>query len=241
MGCTSSTGRAEIDSKPSVPEPPAYTETAARPSLWRPEYVLTLPSTKREPMLLLDTTGSFTYQTSITDATQRHVTAHEMIKTLVRELEGDDAQAEHEDTGGGVRTVTFAGGKGIDRGDWNSGNFEQEWSRIHWASDTHLMPGWRKLKDVYYDEFPSVPRPLLMAVVVTDGEATDLLEFEQALASDPDAYVVIVTMGYGLEHAAVMRSFSGIAARNPRIRVVDFQGGVDPVQVALLLKCMVTG
>lgn len=193
-------------------------------------------------MCLLDVTGSFTYATSATDNTPRKDTVREMMGTLVRELEDEDSQAGHEEHGGGLRTITFAGGVGTDIGDLNSRNLNERWATINWAGGTQIMPGWILLQQVYMSEFGhrlESQRPALMAIVITDGEASDLHSFEQTLASDLNSYVVAVVMGYGKEHAGVMDSFRRVAGKNPRVRVVDFAGGVDPYQIAMLLKQMV--
>jgi len=218
--------------------PPAYTENP----LWSPKYVFEVTAREQEPMCLLDTTLSFTYGTSATDRTPRHDTVREMMGTLVAELEGNDSQAAHEEDGGGLRTVTFAGGRAIDIGDLNTRNLNEVWSQIKWEGGTYVMPGWNLLKRTYFDEFGSrrpEDMPALMAIVITDGEASDLKEFETALATDTNSFVVVVVMGFGNEHANVMRSFNDVSAANSRVKVIDFGGGVDPANVAGVLKRMV--
>jgi hypothetical protein len=154
-----------------------------------------------------------------------------------------DAQGDKESDGGGLRTVTFANGSATDIGDLNSGNLTEKWNRIHWGGFTQIMPGWNLLKQVYQSEFGHLPlnkQPLMMAIIITDGEADDKTEFEDTLKTDQRAYVVLVCMGFGKLHDDVMRSYNRIAERNQRVRVVDFNGNVDPYNIARVLKRMVS-
>ncbi len=65
---------------------------------------------EKEPMLLLDTTGSMNYHTSATDPTPRKDTIREAISIIVDKLAAEDSQASKEEEGGGIRTITFADG-----------------------------------------------------------------------------------------------------------------------------------
>lgn len=87
---------------------------------------------EKEPMLLLDTTGSMNFGTSQDDPTPRKETLREAISLIVQVLETHDSQAVHEEEGGGLRTVTFSGGKAEDIEDINSRNLRQKWSEIKW-------------------------------------------------------------------------------------------------------------
>ena len=49
---------------------------------------------EKEPMLLLDTTGSMNYRTSATDPTPRRDTIREAISIIVSRLAAADSQAE---------------------------------------------------------------------------------------------------------------------------------------------------
>src|SRR5579883_1176385 len=128
---------------------------------------------EKEPMLLLDTTGSMNYGTSENDPTPRKDTIREAISIIVARLAAADSQAAHEEEGGGLRTVTFADGQAHDIGDLNPDNLAAKWSRIRWAGGTRIMPGWNSLIDCYQDEFGQEPpseRPMLLALAITDGE-----------------------------------------------------------------------
>src|SRR5579864_5403058 len=170
-----------------------------------------IPDVEKEPMLLLDTTGSMNYPTSANDQTPRKDTIREAISLVVEALAAEDAQAAHEEGGGGLRTVTFANGEAHDIEDLNPGNLQEKWSQIHWAGGTRIMPGWNTLIDVYQDEFGQEPpdqRPLLLALVITDGEADDTDRFAQAIAgASGGVYVVIALIGFGNEYDRVLAAY----------------------------------
>src|SRR6266851_2486639 len=96
---------------------------------------------EKEPMLLLDTTGSMNYPSAINDQTPRKSVIREAISLIVEELAKEDSQAADEEEGGGLRTITFADGQAHDIGDLNPDNLQEKWSHIHWAGGTRIMPG----------------------------------------------------------------------------------------------------
>lgn len=79
--------------------------------------------------------------TSETDQTPRKDTVREAIGIIVTALAKEDSQAEHEEEGGGLRTITFAGGKATDIEDINPQNLKEKWGAIKWAGGTRIMPG----------------------------------------------------------------------------------------------------
>src|SRR5215469_3943098 len=104
---------------------------------------------EKEPMLLLDTTGSMNWATSETDTTPRKNTIREAISIIVSRLAAIDSQAAKEEGGGGLRTITFADGKAYDIEDLNPTNLQDKWNRIHWAGGTRIMPGFNMLLKTY--------------------------------------------------------------------------------------------
>jgi hypothetical protein len=159
-------------------------------------------------MLLLDTTGSMNFQNSDTDETARRDIVHEAISQIVIELEKHDSQNESEGGEGGLRTVTFANGQAFDLGDLNSKNLKTKWSEIKWSGSTYIIPGWQKLLEVYEEEFcEEEVKPLMMILVITDGEATDLAEFIATLEDNVQAYFTIALLGSGEEYENTFRSF----------------------------------
>ena len=202
-----------------------------------------IPEVEKEPMLLLDTTGSMNYPTSAGDQTPRKDTIREAISLVVDALAAEDSQAGHEAEGGGLRTVTFADGLAHDMGDLNPANLGQKWAGIRWAGGTRIMPGWNTLIDTYQDEFGQEPpesRPLLMALVITDGEADDTDRFAQAIAgASGGVYVVVAIIGYGAEHDRALAAYRAIEERNAHVKALTFAGETNPQVIADALLRMI--
>jgi uncharacterized protein YegL len=200
-------------------------------------------SEEKEPMLLLDTTGSMNYGTSESDQTPRKETIREAIGIIVSTLGREDSQAAHEAHGGGLRTVTFAGGKALDLDDLNPRNLQQKWKSIRWAGGTRIMPGWRKLWQVYLDEFGSRPpqsRPLLMALIITDGDADDSEQFANTLRQLTDrVYVTLAIIGYGEDHDSAVKTYQKIMEQNAHVKVLTFGSETNPQVIARALLKMV--
>lgn len=85
------------------------------------------------------------YGTSSSDPTPRKQTVREAISLIVSTLEKHDSQADKEDDGGGLRTVTFSAGDAHDVGDINSKNLAEKWASIRFRGGTWIVPGWKKL------------------------------------------------------------------------------------------------
>lgn len=201
------------------------------------------PGEEKEPMLLLDTTGSMNYPTEAGGQTKRRETIQEAIKLIVGELAKEDSQAAQEEEGGGLRTITFAGGEAYDIEDLNPDNLHAKWSQIRWGGGTYIMPGLQKLLEVYKEEFGSRPaneRPTLLALVVTDGEAEDTNEFARAMSQvGGSMYVALAIMGFGEEHDRALRAYQQIEAQNKHVRVIPFGSETDPEVIANALLRMI--
>lgn len=201
------------------------------------------PGEEKEPMLLLDTTGSMNFPTEPGGHTKRRETIQEAIKLIVAELAEEDSQAAHEEEGGGLRTVTFAGGEAYDIEDLNPDNLHDKWSQIRWGGGTYIMPGFEKLLEVYKDEFGSRPaneRPTLMALVITDGEAEDTNEFAHAIEKVGGVvYLALAILGFGDEHDRALRAYEQIATKNKHVKVIPFGAETDPEVIAKSLLRMI--
>jgi len=204
----------------------------------------TAPVAGKEPMLLLDVTGSMNYAASESSATPRKTVIQEAISIVVEALAKEDSEAEHEEGGGGLRTVTFANGTAKDLEDLNPGNLRTKWEHINWDGGTLIMPGWSKLLEVYADEFGSKPpsaRPKLLALIITDGEARDFHQFSQTLKSlSGNIYVELAIVGYGSEHDNALKDYQSAADANPgHVEVRTFGSQTDPQQIANGLLAMI--
>ncbi|HVC81505.1 MAG TPA: hypothetical protein VNL35_13505 [Chloroflexota bacterium] len=202
-----------------------------------------LPHIEKEPMLLLDTTGSMNYETSETDDTPRRDTIREAIGLLVDRLGAEDSQAAGEEEGGGLRTVTFADGRAVDQGDLNPANLAERWGDIRWVGATFIMPGWNALIDVYQEEFGATPperRPLLLALIITDGEARDTDAFANAIAAaSGGVYIAIALIGFGEEHDRALSAYQAIEQRNSHVKVLTLAGETNPEIIADALLRMI--
>lgn len=201
------------------------------------------PGEEKEPMLLLDTTGSMNYPAEEGGQVKRREVIQEAIKIIVAELAQEDTQAAHEEEGGGLRTVTFAGGDAYDIEDLNPNNLHDKWSQIRWGGGTYIMPGLQKLLEVYKEEFGSRPpneRPTLMALVITDGEAEDTNEFARAISQvGGSMYVALAILGFGDEHDRALRAYQQIENQNKHVRTISFGSETDPETIAKALLRMI--
>jgi hypothetical protein len=205
----------------------------------------TAPVAGKEPMLLLDVTGSMNWAASESTSTARKTVIQEAISLVVEALAKEDSEAAHEESGGGLRTVTFANGKATDIDDLNPGNLRAKWEHIVWDGGTLIMPGWNKLMEVYADEFgdkPASVRPKLMALVITDGEARDFHQFTQTLQGlGGNIYVELAIIGYGSEHDNALKDYQSAADKNPgHVEVRTFGSQTDPQQIANGLLQMIS-
>ncbi len=206
------------------------------------------PGVEKEPMLLLDTTGSMSYPVSEGSKIERRQLIGEAIGRIVEVLGAQDSQAVREQAGGedagGLMTVTFAGGAATCIEDLSTDNWRQKWSAIRWGGGTVIMPGWETLVEQYMEEFGDVPkqdRPHLLALVITDGEADDTDQFAQTLAqAKGGVYVCIAILGYGQEHDRALQVYKQIEAQNNHVRVVSFGSETNPDTVADGLLSMIS-
>lgn len=196
---------------------------------------------KKEPMLLLDVTGSMNYQADVNDpTTSRADVVQEALKVVVARLASEDTAGETEAGGGGLRTITFAGGFAHDLGDINPSNFAAKWGSIHFSGGTRIMPGLALLLKTYTAEFGSDSATKLLAVVITDGEADDEAEFEsQIRKAAGNMYVVVGIVGYGPEHDSALAAYKRMAETNPNVQAFSLGNTTDPNVVAETLLRMI--
>ncbi len=195
---------------------------------------------EKEPMALIDTTGSMTWSNEDGGTTSRKDVLGEAMGIIVTKLAAEDSQAAAEkeagEDAGGLMTVTFAKDNVQKIGDLSSENWRQKWGEIRWGNQTEIMPGWNALNEVYLDEFgdtPQLDRPKMLALVITDGEAEDTDAFAAEMAkAGKRAYVVLAIMGYGEEHDRALQVYQQVATGNDHVRVVSFGNTADPNRIA---------
>lgn len=195
---------------------------------------------EKEPMLLLDITGSMSWANSPNGGDDRRTIISEALSTIVSRLAAEDSQAEAEkaagEDAGGLMTITFADGQAQELGDLSPENFREKWASIQWGGNTRIMPGWELLMQTYMEEFGNVPaldRPQILALVITDGEALDTQEFATALSQLKGVgHACIAVMGFGGEHDTALKLYQDVAAGNPNVRVVSFGNETNPNTIA---------
>lgn len=195
---------------------------------------------ENEPMLLLDITGSMSYPIAEGSDVRRMDLVGEAIGRIVEVMGAKDSQAAEEaaagEDAGGLMTVTFAGGKAECIDDLSPKNWREKWGKLPWGGGTQIMPGWNLLVDTYMEEFGETPkqdRPHLLALIITDGEASDNDEFAKTLEQAAGGtYVCVALLGFGEEHDAALAAYQAIAEKNEHVRVVTFESETDPDVIA---------
>jgi hypothetical protein len=204
---------------------------------------------EKEPILLLDTSGSMSWPTSDGGRVERRALVGEAMGLLVTKLGAEDSQAEEEaaagEDAGGLMTVVFSDPSAAEViGDLSETNWRDKWANIQWGGGTNIMPGWSLVIDNYLEEFgetPKTERPALLVLVVTDGEATDIQAFEDECAkAQGGTYICVAIVGFGPEHDRTLADYQKIAANNNHVRVVSFESETDPTVVAEALISLVS-
>jgi len=144
---------------------------------------------------------------------------------------------------GGLHTVTFAGGQAHDHENLNTRNFQHKWKHLQWSGGTRIMPGWLKLRNGFMHRFGKhreEHRPIMIVLVLTDGEADDTAEFARELSDDAhgDVFVVLGIVGFGQEHDRAMKSYQALEG-NANVRVLPFAGESDAKVIADAMLWMI--
>jgi hypothetical protein len=203
---------------------------------------------EREPIALIDTSGSMDWPVADRSTIKRRDVVGEAMGILVKHLEDQDSQAEAEQSGGsddkgGLLTYGFASGV-TEFGDLNSSNWRGKWDSVRWGGGTQIMPAWEKAQEEYLEEFENVPtmdRPVLLTLVITDGEAADASGFAKVLeGAKAGRSFCVAIVGFGPDHDNTLRSYRAVESANPkRVRVVTFGGETDPTTIADALISLV--
>jgi len=193
------------------------------------------------PVILLDTTGSMNEPTSSGGQVTRKETSRHCLATLIDMLAPvdtvDQINIDPNSAWKGVTVVTFNGmDRGVNRGLIHLGNLAQEWSKIRFHGATHVMDGWRTMLDSYERQFfdkPQFQRPLLLAVIITDGELQDAKEFEDHLKRvRGKVFVEIAVVGFGEDHDRALKHYQKITKKHDHVRATAFTNETDPANIA---------
>ena len=196
---------------------------------------------EKEPVALIDISGSMSWPVADGSSVQRREVAGEAMGILVKHLEGEDSQAAGEQSGGsddkGGLLVHLFSDHAEELGDLNSSNWRAKWDSIRWGGGTRIMAAWEAAQNDYLKEFGKVPaldRPVLLTLVITDGEAQDAAEFEKVLEqAGPLRKFCVAVLGFGPDHDATLAAYKAAEAGNgDHVRVVSFGAVTDPASIA---------
>lgn len=159
-----------------------------------------------------------------------------VAKAIVRRFV--DAMINHSRNGHGYDLITFANhAKYI--GVINHRNFDRVWNTVHLGGGTRVMSGWQRVKQLHFEKhhesafhhpvygWQAGPEtPILRLLLLLDGEATDMDEFELDLLGCSWAHVTVFLIGvdgcpHHHRHANELQRISEV---NHHVSFVDAQG-----------------
>lgn len=146
----------------------------------------------------------------------------------------------HDHDSRGYQLVTFAD-QARYMGHINHQNFEQIWPNIRFGGETRLMLGWQRAKELHFQKhsrtaiyypmygWQAGPQtPILRLLIVLDGEAPDMNEFQLDLLGLSWVYVTIFLVGAEQcpNHHRLANELQIISNTNPRVSFLDAQGNM---------------
>jgi len=149
-----------------------------------------------------------------------------------------DAMTNHDHNQQGYQLTTFSS-QADYIGVINHWNFDTMWKNIRFGGGTRVMTGWQKVKELHFQKhsesatyhpvygWQAGPQtPMLRLLLLLDGEATDMDEFELDLLSLSWVHVTIFLIGvdgcpHHHRHANELQRISDV---NHHVSFVDAQG-----------------
>ncbi|KAH8891113.1 hypothetical protein GQ53DRAFT_720430 [Thozetella sp. PMI_491] len=198
-----------------------------------------------DTMILLDVSGSMDFDpvrpvydqyliTRYTESTQPK--NKDVARAVLRRF--TDALAHHDRRSSGYDLITFAN-KGKYIGTIRHDNFDETWRNISFGGGTRVMTGWQMVKELHFRKHSASAThhpvygwqagpetPILRLLLLLDGEANDMDEFELDLLGLSWAHVTIFLIGvdgcpHHHRHANELQRISDV---NRHISFVDAQG-----------------
>jgi len=197
------------------------------------------------PVLLLDTTGSMNEPCTSGGSVLRKDLVLSCVTVLIEMISlYDDSENQPPGFKKGLPIITFNHiERGLYRGFLHGENLRQEWPLIQFHGGTHIMDGLRTLLKTYEEHFLQLPQdqwPLLLCLVITDGELQDGKEFEEHLKHmHGRAFVEIAVVGYGEDHDRALHHYRNICKHHHHVRCTPFTGETDPHMIAVQLLSLV--
>ncbi|PYI07751.1 hypothetical protein BO78DRAFT_312190 [Aspergillus sclerotiicarbonarius CBS 121057] len=205
-----------------------------------------LPETAADnTMILLDVSGSMGFDpvrpvykeylvTGFSSSTQPK--NKDVAKAIIRRF--TDAMSNHDHNTYGYQLVTFAN-RANNIGFINHANLNDMWNNVNFGGGTRVMMGWQKIKDLHFQRYSESaiyhpvygwqagPRtPMLRLLLLLDGEATDMDEFELDLLGLSWVHVTIFLIGVDgcPHHHRHANELQRISQANPHVSFVEAQG-----------------
>jgi hypothetical protein len=160
----------------------------------------------------------------------------DVAKAIIRRF--TDAMVNHDHNSRGYQLVTFSSEANYI-GFINHRNLDAMWRNIRLGGGTRVMTGWQKVKDLHFQKhsesatyhpvygWQAGPQtPILRLLLLLDGEATDMDEFELDLLGLSWVHVTIFLIGvdgcpHHHRHANELQRISEV---NHHVSFVDAQG-----------------
>lgn len=159
-----------------------------------------------------------------------------MAKAIIRRF--TDAMANHDHNFSGYQLTTFSS-QAHHIGTVNHKNLDQMWRNVRLGGGTRVMTGWQKVKELHFQKhsessihhpvygWQAGPEtPMLRLLLLLDGEATDMDEFELDLLGLSWVHVTIFLIGVDgcPHHHRHANELSRISEVNHHVSFVDAQG-----------------
>ncbi|OCK73109.1 hypothetical protein K432DRAFT_438401 [Lepidopterella palustris CBS 459.81] len=198
-----------------------------------------------DTMILLDVSGSMDFDPVRPNYNQYLITGYsrstqpknkDVAKAIIRRF--TDAMANHDHNFRGYQLTTFSSQANYI-GVINHQNLDAMWRNVRLGGGTRVMTGWQKVKDLHFQKhFESATHhpeygwqagpqtPMLRLLLLLDGEATDMDEFELDLLGLSWVHVTIFLIGvdgcpHHHRHANELQRISEV---NHHVSFVDAQG-----------------
>ncbi|KAJ8098975.1 hypothetical protein POJ06DRAFT_199857 [Lipomyces tetrasporus] len=198
-----------------------------------------------DTMILLDVSGSMDFNPVRPNYNKYLITGYsrstqpknkDVAKAIIRRF--TDAMANHDHNFRGYDLTTFSSQANYI-GMISHQNLDAMWRNIRIGGGTRVMTGWQKVKDLHFQKHSAsaihhpvygwqagLETPMLRLLLLLDGEATDMDEFELDLLGLSWAHVTIFLIGvdgcpHHHRHANELQRISDV---NHHVSFIDAQG-----------------
>jgi len=198
-----------------------------------------------DTMILLDVSGSMDFDPVRPNYNEMLITGYsrstqpknkDVAKAIIRRF--TDAMANHDHNFKGYQLTTFSSQATLI-GTINHQNLDQMWRGVRLGVGTRVMTGWQKVKELHFQKhsesaihhpvygWQAGPEtPILRLLLLLDGEATDMDEFELDLLGLSWVHVTIFLIGVDgcPHHHRHANELNRISEVNHHVSFVDAQG-----------------